>query len=306
MQFPESLTQSIEPIELDTESRTQALRMESQAQRAATELRHRIAVLIALVALTPVLLLVVDLPSRVFSRVVLGSALTISLSTDSILLLIMPVLTVAGVDWILRDHPEVRSGEVPYLFPFWVAPGLAAATIASLLIRVQNWPLWIGVLIVGIIILTVLVIAEYIALSPHARGYGLARLAVSSISYVIAFSLLTLIYSARERTIISSTYCVLVAGFLALDLLAPHLIGLRLSGIFALVIGLLVAEANWALNYWNISDWSGGVMLLAIFYVATGLAQQHFQDKLTREVLIEFAVITSVALVVVWQLADIR
>ena len=155
MQFPESLTQSIEPIDLDTETRTQALQLESQAQLAASELRHRIAVLIALVALTPVLLLVVDLPSRVFTRTVLGSALTISLSTDSILLLIMPVLTVAGVDWILRDHPEVRAGEVPFLFPFWVAPGLAATAIAALLIQVQNWPLWIAILILGMITLTI-------------------------------------------------------------------------------------------------------------------------------------------------------
>ncbi len=306
MMFPESLTQSIEPIDLDAETRAQAIQIEQQARQSATELRHRIAVLIALIALTPVLLLVVDLPSRVFTRVVLGSELTISLSTNSILLLLMPVLTVAGVDWILRDHPEVRGGEVPYLFPFWVAPGLTALSIASLLIRIQNWPLWITVLIVGIVILSVLVIAEYIALSPHARGYSLARLAVSSISYVIAFTLFTLIYSARERSIVSSSFGLLVAGALALDLLAPHLIGLRLSGIFALIIGLLVAQANWALNYWNISDWSGGVMLLAVFYVTTGLAQQHFQDKLTREVLIEFAVIATVALVVVWQLADIR
>jgi len=306
MQFPESLTQSIEPVDLENTTRTQAIQIERSAQQAAAELRQRIAVLIALITLTPVLLLVVELPSRTTTLNVLGSALTISLTTDSVLMLLMPVLTVAGVDWILRDHREVQQGEVPYLFPFWVAPGLAAMASATLIARAQTWPVWISTLVIGTVIITILVIAEYIALSPRARGYALARLAVTSLSYVIAFALLTLIYSGRERSIVSSTFCLFVAGLLALDLLSPHVIGLRLSGLFALVIGLLVAQANWALSYWNISDWSGGVMLLAVFYVTTGLAQQHFQDRLTREVLIEFAVITTVALVVVWQLADLR
>jgi hypothetical protein len=43
-----------------------------------------------------------------------------------------------------------------------------------------------------------------------------------------------------------------------------------------------------------------------VFYVCVGIAQQHFQERLTRSVLIEFGIVGAVALVVAWQLAGVR
>ena len=72
----------------------------------------------------------------------------------------------------------------------------------------------------------------------------------------------------------------------------------RRGALFYLAItGLIVAQITWALNYWNISNWSGGMLLVTVFYVISGLAQQYFQEKLNRFVLIEFAVTATVALV---------
>src|SRR5512141_4227 len=98
----------------------------------ATAVRNRVLVLMALIALTPVALEVVDLPTRSATISFLGSALSITLSADSLLMVLMPVLTCAGVDWVLRDHPDVRGGEIPYLFPFWIAPAFAALTVSWL------------------------------------------------------------------------------------------------------------------------------------------------------------------------------
>jgi hypothetical protein len=305
MRIPQSLTESIEPVDLPTGT-TQVVRIAVEAEEAAGEFRHRLSVLIALIALTAVLLLVVELQSRSTTWNVLGSALTVRVSTDTLLLVLMPVLACAGVDWILRGHPDVRRGRVPFLFPYWIAPGLLALAAAALLIRITEWPLWIAVLLAGIILTAILVVAEYVALSPASRGYSAARLALTSVSYVIAFALFAMIYADRERSIISASLAVLVATALSLDLLAPHVIGLRRALIFALVIGALEGQTTWALNYWRVSHWSAGVLMLAVFYVSIGLAQQHFQDKLTQQVMIEFAVIAAVAIVVVWQLADIR
>ena len=72
-------------------------------------MRNRVLVLVALIALTPVALAVVELPTRSASINFLGSALSITLSTDSLLLVLMPVLTCAGVDWVLRSHPDVQA-----------------------------------------------------------------------------------------------------------------------------------------------------------------------------------------------------
>ncbi len=272
----------------------------------AASVRERVLTLAGLIALTPLALLVVELPARSATLSFLGSPLSINLSTDSLLLILIPVLTCAGVDWVLRDHPDVRAGEVPYLFPFWIAPAFAALALSLLLTRIPTWPLWIVILIIGVTMIATLVFAEYVSLSPNARGYAVARLALTGVSYAIAFALFTLIYSARERSIISATLTTLIAAGLALDLMAPHIIGLRTAALFAGVIGLMVGQTTWALNYWNISNWSAGVLLLTVFYVLIGLAQQYFQDRLSRAVLIEFVVVALVALVVVWQLAGVR
>jgi hypothetical protein len=272
----------------------------------AAAVRNRVLVLVALIALTPIALEVVELPTRSASINFLGSALSLTLSTDSLLLVLMPVLTCAGADWVLRDHPDVRAGEIPYLFPFWIAPGFAALTISWLLTRINTWPLWVAVLLLGVIAIATLVSAEYVGLSPYARGYAVARLALTGVSYAIAFALFTLIYSARERSVISATLTTLVAFGLALDLMAPHIVGLRTAATFSLVVGLLVGESIWALNYWLLSNWSAGVLMLAVLYVMIGLAQQYFQDRLTRSVLIEFGVVAAVAVFIAWQLAGVR
>lgn len=275
-------------------------------QSLHSSVANRILVLVALLALTPVLLLVVELPSRNASLSFLGSPLSVNLNADSLLILFLPTLAIAGVDWVLRDHPDVRAGEVPFLFPFWMAPGLAALALALLLTRLTSWPVWIAALLIGSIGLGVLIVAEYHTITPNGRGYPIARLTVTGLGYLIAFSLFTLIYSTRERSAITATGALLVATALALDLLAPHIIGLRQGTLFAVIIGWLVGQATWALNYWNVSNWSAGVILLTVFYVSVGIAQQHFQERLSRGVLIEFAIVTCIALLVAWRLAEVR
>ncbi|MFC1464123.1 MAG: hypothetical protein ACFLMY_04665 [Candidatus Brachytrichaceae bacterium NZ_4S206] len=275
-------------------------------QSLHSSVANRILVLVALLALTPVLLLVVELPSRNASLTFLGSPLSINLNADSLLILFLPVLTIAGVDWVLRDHPDVQAGEVPFLFPFWMAPGLTALALALLLTRLTSWPVWIAALLIGVVVLGVLIVAEYYTIAPNTPAYPIARLTVTGLSYLIAFSLFTLIYSTRERSVITATGTLLVALTLALDLLAPHIIGLRQATLFAVIVGWLVGQATWALNYWNVSNWSAGVVLLTVFYVSIGIAQQHFQERLSRGVLIEFAIVTCIALIVAWQLAGVR
>lgn len=43
-----------------------------------------------------------------------------------------------------------------------------------------------------------------------------------------------------------------------------------------------------------------------IFYAAVGIAQQHLLGKLTRSVLMEFAIVSVIALLIAWRLADVR
>jgi hypothetical protein len=268
--------------------------------------RNRALVFLALMALAPVVLEIIELPNRRSTYNIFGSELSIVISTDLLLLVLLPALACAGADWVIRDHPDVRDGEVPFLFPFWVAPGFAAFALATALTQIMLWELWIIVLFTGVFAIGLLLMAEYVSLSPNSRGYIFARLLLTSCVYGIAFILFTFIYGARERSLISATLTLLVAFGLSLDLLSPHIIGLRSAMIQGVVISLMVGQATWAINYWNISNLAAGVILLTIFYVLAGLAQQYFQDRLTRTVLAEFAGVSIMALVIAWQLANVR
>jgi hypothetical protein len=55
------------------------------------------------------------------------------------------------------------------------------------------------------------------------------------------------------------------------------------------------------MNYWRISGITGGLILLLGFYVTSGLANQQLQGRVTRRVLIEYAVVALVGLVVLLQ-----
>jgi hypothetical protein len=223
---------------------------------------NRILTLVALLALTPVLLLVVELPIRIASLNFLGSPLSITLSTDTLLLVFLPTLTVAGADWILRDHPEVQSGRIAFLFPFWLTPGLVALALAILLTRLTTWAGWLTVLIGGAIAIGALLLAVYRSLDPEASLNSPARVVVTALGYLIAFILFTLIYSTRERSAVTATATFLTSTMLAIDLLAPRSLrrpapSRSLCPDFA---GWLTGQAIWALNYCNLSQWSAGIL----------------------------------------------
>jgi hypothetical protein len=275
-------------------------------QELRQTINNRILTLLALIAMAPALLLVIDLPMRDFSVDIFGAPLTIQFGVNTLLITLVPVMAIAGVDWVLREHPVVQRGEVGYLFPFWIAPGLGTLAVCLLLTRISTWPLWIAVLAAGIVVIGILVNAEYGALSSDLAGYANSRLIVSGLTYVIAYVLYAVIYAQRERTVVSATQTALLTFLFAVELLAPHRIGLGKAVLNALVLAFLVGQATWAMNYWNISTWSAGVLLLAWLYVGVGISQEFHEGQPARGVLLEYGAVTAVALVVVWLLANRR
>jgi hypothetical protein len=267
---------------------------------------NRIFTLLALVAIAPALLLVVDLPARIYTFNVLNAPVTFEVTNNTLLIALVPALTIAGVDWVLREHPLVHEGALRFLFPFWMAPGVAAIALSVLLTRTDNWSLWIATLVLGIVLIGTLIYAEFMAISTSAAGYANARLTVTALTYVIAFVLFTVIYAQRERSLIAATLTSAIAFTLAIELLEPHVTGLRRTFASSFVIAFLIGQATWALNYWNISNWSAGVLMVALFYVLIGITQQQVQRQLSRAVLIEYAVIACIALIVVLLLASSR
>jgi len=94
----------------------------------------------------------------------------------------------------------------------------------------------------------------------------------------------------------------LVGGMIAVALLRQPPARILTSWLLAAVIGLSMGQLTWALNYWRFGTLNAGLLLFLVFYVLTGLSQQHLMGKLSSRTLWEFGAIAVVALVVIFSL----
>jgi hypothetical protein len=260
--------------------------------------RQRLSVFIGLILLSLVLTQFVELPTRTFAINVFGSELGVDLSADWLMAVLLASLVCTGTDALVRTHPHAHEVSLRYTFVYWILPGLSGLAVTRLLSEAPTRPIWVaGLAATGLLFLVVLV-AEYTTVDPLAPVYPQARLFLNVVAYALAFVLFILVYQTRGRSLITATAMLVISFALALDLLWSAEAEPGHKAMLAGVVGLILGEASWAMNYWQISAWSGGIMLMLIFYVMTGLASQHLQRKLSRRVLFEFIVVAIVGITV--------
>ena len=260
--------------------------------------RQRLSVFIGLILLCLVLTQFVELPTRTFAVNVFGSELGFDLSTDWLMAILLASLICTGTDALVRTHPRAHELELRFTFVYWILPGLMGLATARLLSDAPTRPIWAAGLAATALLFVVVLIAEYTTVDRLAPVYSQARLFLNVIAYVLAFVLFILVYQTRGRSLITATAILVVSFALALDLLWGAEAEPGHKAMLATVVGMILGESSWAMNYWQISTWSGGIVLMLIFYVMTGLASQHLHSKLSRRVLIEFIVVAAVGIAV--------
>jgi hypothetical protein len=259
--------------------------------------RGRLSVLVALITLSFALVPLIEAPTAgSVGTSFLGTPLRLDFTVGTIVLLLVTVLTCAGVDQLVRDHPRVRRGEVRRTFSYLILPAVTVIVAAQLLINITDLPLWILGLIVTAAVLWLTIMAEYAVVDPEGLLASRARLFLTALTYLLAVLLFGLIWNTRARSSISATLTFLAASGLAFDLL--YATGAQLSRVFmfSFSIGLVMAEGNWAINYWRSDVFIAAVAQLLAFYALIGLAGQHLLDRINRRVLIEFGVVMVIAL----------
>ena len=261
--------------------------------------RDRLSTLLAVIVLGNVLFQFVDLPGRVYRLNVLGSPLQIRASGTLLLVSLMIGLASTGTSLVLRDHPLLIRNPDRSVTLCWILPGVLAGLCSYLLAIAPTRPIWLGGLIVSVTAIGLTVAAEYAAVHPDAPNYATARLALNALAYLMAFALFVIIYRTRTRSLVTGTLMLLTATVLAVDLLSVSGVSIKRLLPFAGIVGLIIGESTWALNYWPVSAWVGGLLLLLIFYVSTNVAHQHLLDRLSLPTLVEFAAVTVAVLVVV-------
>ncbi len=265
----------------------------------------RLSLLTSLVLVGLTLTLILDLPTQRVAFSFLGSEASLTVSGAWVIAILLAALTAAGVNAIARQHPRVHLAERWYIFILWLLPATVVVTATMLLsladVRAYGLYALILVVFVGAFLVAVIV-GEYITIDLNDRWYSAARLAVNLAIYLVALILFATIYNWKLRSLFSSPAIGLAAGLLALELLRSSEAEFWRTWLYSAVVALVMAEVVWALNYWNLPALIGGAFLLIFFYALTGLAQQYLWNRLTVIVLVEFTLIVTGAIALLFWL----
>jgi hypothetical protein len=257
---------------------------------------ERISAVVSLILIGLALYFVLKFPAQVAAISLFATPLSLATPRQWLLAVLLAGLAMAGTDTVIRAHPNLPDRRLRYLASFWMLPGLLVV-LATQTLGLASTPLYwgIGLACVGLL-LWFTIFAEY-------RNIGRLRWAYlwqQVIGYALALALFLVIYYTRSRSALSATAVLLVSGMISLSLLRQTPERISKTWLFATIIGLIMGQITWALNYWQASTLSVGLLLLLLFYMLTGLAQQYLSQKLSLRSLWEFGGVTVIALLIIF------
>ena len=261
----------------------------------------RIVSLVLLVLLGLAVVFLIDINPNIL-RARLGGDLPV-ITVSWLLVASLVVITSTGADVFIRGHPQMQTRTLPTinlgfvaleLAPgFWILPSFAI--IASFaFFRLFSASLQMTAFILALAaaggLLLAALLGQHYALDRRPEVRHNARLGLQTITFLLAFGIFSAIYYTRLRTLYSAAL-IGAAGMLLAYALLQWTRSRRGLLLLSGLVGLTLAEATWALNYWAAPFLLGGALLLVIFYVATGLLQHHLEGTLSRRVFWEYGLL---------------
>lgn len=208
-------------------------------------------------------------------------------------------LVALGTDGIVRSHPRAQlrgwSETAPHLF----VPTLFALASGLFLKDVVDGYRVVPAVIISTILLAGALYGEYGSALTYGPSYALGRLLLNLITYLSAFAFYAVVYQFNVDLLPAAFATGLFSGLLAIEIFREAEADTYKALLFSAVIGLVVAEARWALHFIPIDDFLAAILLLLIFYQSTGLVQHHLTHRLDRAVATEFSAVTAIGLLVV-------
>jgi hypothetical protein len=247
----------------------------------------RLSILAGTILLAYALARFVNLPIRVIEINLPGFFLELQLNARTATALIVAGLVATGADWLLRGHPKVQSHSTA---EHWLLPALTAWVISIPLYQLPLGLLWWTGFAVAGVLLTLVLIAEYITIDDEDIRYPLAAAGLTALSYALFLILAISLRASGTRLVLSIP--ALTATIALVTLRALHL---RTHGRWALKEGLLVslvcAQIAAGLHYLPLSPISYGMLILAPPYALTSFLANLSEGEGLRRAMIEPAVI---------------
>lgn len=230
----------------------------------------------------------------------LGLALFLSVEpTKPWILLVIVGLVGLGADGVLRAHPRAHLRGFADTAPFLFVPVLLALAAGLFLeeIVVSYWtvPAAIG----ASVLLGAAVYGEYASALAHGPSYAYGRFVLNLLTYLAAFAFFTVIYNYDVALLPSAFAVGLFSALLAVEVFREAEADAYRALVFSAVIGVVAAEARWVLYFIPLEGFLAALLLLLVFYQATGLIQHYLTGHLNRTVALEFSVVTAVGVTIV-------
>ncbi|UCH59954.1 MAG: hypothetical protein JSV61_00345 [Anaerolineales bacterium] len=253
---------------------------------------NRLSVLVAIILLAYALARFIDIPGRDLAVQFPGVYFEITLNINTIVAFLVAGLTATGADWLLRQHPSAKEHSI---FDHWLLPSLTSWVIGIPLFQLSLSPQWWLGFIIGGILLTCVLIAEYITIDPEDERHPLAAAGLTALSFALFLSLAISLRFAGFRLFLT-----LPALSLGVGLISLRTLHLRLHGRWAIIqsatIALTCAQITAALHYMPVSPVSFGLFLLAPSYAFTSAISNLAENKTIRASLIEPLIVLSLVI----------
>jgi hypothetical protein len=231
-----------------------------------------------------------------------GLALFLSVEpTKPWILLVVVALVGLGTDGILRGHKGGQLRGIADTSPFLFVPvllALASGLFLEELDTVQGYRV-IPAAIGASVVLAGALYGEYVSVIHHGPSYALGRLTLNVLTYLAAFIFFAVVYAYDVALLPSAFGIGLFSMLLAVEIFREAEADASRALVFSAIIGLVVAQVRWSLYFISLEDFQAGIILLLVFYQATGLIQHHLTGTFSRTIAIEFTLVTAVGTAVV-------
>ena len=216
------------------------------------------------------------------------------------ILMIVTGLVALGTDGILRTHPKaVLEEDIAWTAPLLFLPTLSCLG-AGLFLEDALTGYWVlpGVAVAAVLMAAVLY-AEFVTIDAYGPGFAGARFVLNLGTFLTGFAFFSVVYSFDVALVPAALTVGLISLLLSVEVLRESEADPVRALVYAGAIGIVVAQARWALYFLPLESYLAGVFLLLAFYLASGLVQHHLNDDLRPPVVTEFAAITVLGIVIV-------
>jgi hypothetical protein len=234
----------------------------------------------------------------------LAIILALGLSTflaigENWILLLLSGLAALGTDGIVRTHPKAHFRRLDDTALYLFVPVLFTLGLGLFLEEVAEgyWTVAVGLL--SVVPYWFILRAEYDSVDRRAESYQSTRLVLNLATYVVAFLFFATIYDFDLNLLTSAFAAGIVSFLLAIEVLREEEMDTSRTMLYALAIGLLLAETAWATHFLPFDGSAAAVFLLLALYLMTGMMHNYLGDRLSLKTASEFSAVALAGLAVV-------